>query len=114
MPEPVAKRIHELRREIEGHNRRYYLLDAPTVSDAEYDGMLRELENLEREHPDLATADSPTRRVGAKPLDTFGQVTHPTPMLSLANALDDDELVEFVARVIKALGAERASGEAVE
>jgi hypothetical protein len=86
-PRPSPSAFTSLRREIEEHNRRYYLLDAPTVSDAEYDAMLRELENLEREHPDLATADSPTRRVGAKPLDTFGQVMHPTPMLSLANAL---------------------------
>lgn len=100
----AAQRIRALRREIQEHNRRYYLLDAPTVSDAEYDAMLRELENLEREHPELATADSPTRRVGAAPLEAFGQVTHPTPMLSLANALDEEELAEFVTRVTKALG----------
>lgn len=93
-----------LRRQIEEHNRRYYLLDAPTISDAEYDALLRELEALELRHPELRDACSPTQRVGAPPLSAFGQITHLRPMLSLANAFDDDELVEFVTRVEKALG----------
>jgi len=100
----VGKKIEALRHEIEEHNRRYYLLDDPTVSDAEYDAALRELERLEREHPELATPDSPTQRPGAPPLEIFEQSAHLKPMLSLANALDEDEVAEFVARVAKALG----------
>ena len=99
----VADRARRLRREIDEHNRRYYLLDDPIISDAEYDRLLRELEEIERAHPDLVSADSPTQRPGAPPLAAFGQVVHLRPMLSLANALDEDELAEFVGRVHKAL-----------
>jgi DNA ligase (NAD+) len=94
-----ARRVAELRRELEQHNYRYYVLDDPTISDPEYDDLLRELMRLERENPDLRTPDSPTQRVGAKPLARFGQVSHPQPMLSLANARDETELRAWEKRV---------------
>lgn len=100
----IGKRVAELRREIEAHNRRYYLLDAPTISDAEYDRLLRDLDRLEKKHPEHATADSPTQRPGAPPLDAFKQAKHLQPMLSLANALDTTELEDFLDRVEKGLG----------
>ncbi len=87
-----VKRAAQLRREIDGHNHRYYVLDDPIISDPEYDDLLRELIQLEQEHPELRRPDSPTQRVGAKPLARFGQVRHLQPMLSLANARDADEL----------------------
>ena len=99
----VAEKIAKLRREIEEHNRRYYLLDDPSISDAEYDRMLRELEKLEHAHPEYATPDSPTQRPGTPPLGSFAPAKHLQPMLSLANAFDADELAEFVARVHKGL-----------
>jgi DNA ligase (NAD+) len=87
-----AERAAQLRREIEEHNHRYYVLDDPTISDTEYDDLLRELVALEEENPELRTPDSPTQRVGAKPAGRFGQVRHPQAMLSLANARNEDEL----------------------
>ncbi len=102
----VGERIRALRREIEEHNRRYYLLDDPIISDAEYDQLLRELEELERAHPEYATPDSPTQRPGAPPLEAFEQAPHLEPMLSLANVFDHGELVEFVERVHRSLGGE--------
>jgi len=96
-------RIRELRAAIEEHNRRYYLLDDPTISDSEYDTLLRELERLERQHPALAHSDSPTQRPGTAPLASFEAAHHLRPMLSLANALDEAELNEFLTRVEKAL-----------
>ena len=89
---------------IDDANRRYHVLDAPDISDAEYDALLRELVDLEREHPDLATPDSPTRRVGGSPSTDFAPYPHRVPMLSLANAFDDDELRAFHARVVKLAG----------
>jgi DNA ligase (NAD+) len=80
------ERAAELRRELEHHNHRYYVLDDPEISDAEYDALLNELRDLEAEHPELRTPDSPTQRVGAEPLDKFPEVRHLQPMLSLANA----------------------------
>lgn len=100
----VGNRVAELRHQIEEHNRRYYLLDAPVISDAEYDSLLRELEKIENEHPAHAAPDSPTQRPGAPPLDAFEQSAHLRPMLSLANALDTNELDDFLARVEKGLG----------
>jgi DNA ligase (NAD+) len=88
----AKRRAAQLRREIDEHNRRYYVLDDPVISDPEYDDLLRELIRLEEEHPELRTPDSPTQRVGAKPQARFGQVRHLQPMLSLANARDADEL----------------------
>lgn len=100
-----ATEIARLRGELAEHNRRYYLLDAPVVSDADYDRLLRRLEELEAEHPDLVTADSPTQRPGAPALEAFGRSTHLLPMLSLANAFDGEELEEFLQRTEKGLGA---------
>jgi DNA ligase (NAD+) len=93
------ERAAELRREIDDHNHRYYVLDDPVISDPEYDDLLRELIRLEEQHPELRTPDSPTQRVGAQPLARFGQVRHLQPMLSLANARDDDELRAWERRV---------------
>jgi DNA ligase (NAD+) len=97
-------RVAALREEIERHNYQYYSLDAPTVSDAEYDALFRELSALEAEHPDLVTADSPTQRVGAAPQGEFGQVTHRVPMLSLGNAFAEEEVAAFDRRVREGLG----------
>ncbi|HEY6871208.1 MAG TPA: NAD-dependent DNA ligase LigA [Geobacteraceae bacterium] len=97
-------RIQELRREIERHNRFYYVLDRPEITDAEYDALYRELVRLEEEFPELATPDSPTRRVGGAPLEKFSQVTHRIPMLSLENAFNEEEMEEFDERVKRFLG----------
>jgi DNA ligase (NAD+) len=101
----AAARAKELRAAIEEANRRYYVLDAPTISDAEYDRLLRELQDLEAQHPELATPDSPTRRVGATPLEAFGTVRHRVPMLSLSNAFADEEVEAFDRRVREGLDA---------
>lgn len=102
--EPPAQRIARLREEIERHNYRYYVLDAPEISDAQYDALLRQLEALEHEHPELITPDSPTQRVGAAPATEFRSVRHRVPMLSLANAFGAEEFREFDARVKRGLG----------
>ncbi len=99
VPESIVRRVGKLREEIERHNYRYYVLDAPTISDAEFDALFRELQELEAQYPKLATPDSPTRRVGAPPLEEFPEVKHATPMLSLNNAFADDEVVAFDRRV---------------
>ena len=98
--------IAELREQLNQHNYRYHVLDDPTVSDAQYDRLLRRLQQLEQDHPDLVTPDSPTQRVGATPLEQFGQVRHEIPMLSLDNAFDDQEMVAFDRRVRERLGEE--------
>ena len=94
-----AKEAEELRRQIEYHNDRYYVQDDPEISDTEYDDLLRKLIALEEAHPDLRTPDSPTQRVGGRPLERFGEVQHLQPMLSLANARDEDELRAWEQRV---------------
>ena len=96
--------ISRLRGEINRHNYLYYVLDSPEVPDAEYDRLMRRLEELEAAFPDLVTPDSPTQRVGAKPLAAFGTIKHTIPMISLANALTRDEALEFDARVKRQLG----------
>jgi len=93
------RRAAELRREIEQHNHRYYVLDDPVIDDDAYDALLDELRAIEAEHPDLRTADSPTLRVGAPPLDRFEQVEHAEPMLSLANARNEEELRAWETRI---------------
>lgn len=103
MTEDYKKRIQELRDLIHYHNYRYYVLDDPEISDAEYDRLMRELMELEKEHPELITPDSPTQRVGAPPLEAFETVEHAIPMLSLDNAFDDTEMIEFDQRVKKGL-----------
>ena len=102
------KRASWLRQEIERHNQAYYQKDAPIITDAEYDGLFRELQALESAHPDLLTPDSPTQRVGSRPLSAFGTVTHRVPMLSLGNAFDDEEVAAFDRRVKDLL---RAAGK---
>ena len=94
-----------MRKEIDEHNYRYYVLDAPTVSDAEYDRLLRELTALERAHPELVIPQSPTQRVGAAPVQGFGQVRHTVPMVSLDNAFNEDEVIDWDARVRRGLRA---------
>lgn len=100
----TAARIADLRRRIEDANRRYHQLDDPDLTDAQYDALVRELEALEREHPELASAESPTRKVGAPPSGRFAQVEHAVPMLSLANAFSDEEVADFVRRIRERLG----------
>jgi len=99
----VAARAAELRQILEHHNYRYYVLDAPEVNDSEYDRLFRELQDLEKEHPDLATPDSPTQRVGGLPVSGFKPHQHRMPMLSLDNAFGEDELRVFDDRVRKGL-----------
>ncbi|MBI5468945.1 MAG: NAD-dependent DNA ligase LigA, partial [Deltaproteobacteria bacterium] len=95
----AQKEITRLKVEINYHNYRYYVLDSPAVTDAEYDRLMRRLEELEAKFPSLVTQDSPTQRVGAAPLEAFGTVTHTIPMLSLKNAFSSDEAVEFDERI---------------
>jgi DNA ligase (NAD+) len=93
------KRAGELRKQLDYHNHRYYVLDDPEVSDAEYDALLNELREIEAEHPELLTPDSPTQRVGAQPLSKFEEVPHLKPMLSLANARNEEELRAWETRM---------------
>ena len=97
----VTRRIEELRGLIRHHEYRYYVLDSPEISDADYDRLYRELQELETSHRELITPDSPTQRVGGEPLAAFSQVRHGEPMLSLANAKNEDELRAWHARVVK-------------
>ncbi|MFT4197234.1 MAG: NAD-dependent DNA ligase LigA [Pseudoxanthomonas sp.] len=101
-----AARLADLRRRIEDANRRYHELDAPDITDAQYDALVRELEALETEHPQLVGADSPTRRVGAAPSGRFPPVVHTVPMLSLGNAFGDEEVADFVRRIRERLQRE--------
>ncbi len=98
-----ADRARALREELERHNQAYYVLDSPTIPDAEYDRLFRELGVLETAHPELLTADSPTQRVGGAPLGEFASVRHATPMLSLGNAFADEEVAAFDRRVATTL-----------
>ncbi|MCX8043124.1 MAG: NAD-dependent DNA ligase LigA [Desulfobacterota bacterium] len=103
----VQERIEELRNKIDYHSYRYYVLDDPEISDAEFDALMRELEQLEREHPELITPDSPTQRVGTAPAAEFEAVTHSVPMLSLANAMDETDVIEFENRIKRRIGGQR-------
>jgi DNA ligase (NAD+) len=105
-PKALRERAEALRREIERHNRLYYVEDAPEITDAEYDSLFEELVRLEAEHPDLASPDSPTQRVGAAPQAEFPEVRHRSPMLSLGNAFDEEAVRGFDRRVREALHAE--------
>ena len=96
-------RILELRAELDQHNYRYYVLDEPSIPDAEYDRLFHELKALEDEHPELVTRDSPTQRVGGAALSAFTQVKHEIPMLSLGNAFDEASMLEFDRRVTEGL-----------
>ena len=107
MPTPAApKRVAELRERIATANYEYYILDQPSLDDAAYDALLRELQDLEAKHPELVTPESPTQRVGAPPSNRFAPVEHANPMLSLANAFDEAEVRAFDQRIRKALGRE--------
>src|SRR3972149_3334759 len=101
--ETIRKKVEKLREEIEYHNYRYHVLDQPEISDAEYDRLMRELEELEGQYPEFRSTNSPTRRVGAPPLEAFEIVRHTVPMLSLANAFDETEARDFDKRVKKIL-----------
>jgi DNA ligase (NAD+) len=101
--ESAAQAAARLRAELEQHNVRYYVYDEPSISDAEYDGLMRQLEGLEAEHPELVTPESPTQRVGAAPVSAFGSVRHVVPMLSLNNAFDEEEVTAFDRRVTDTL-----------
>jgi DNA ligase (NAD+) len=104
----IKKRVDELRAEINDHNYRYYVLDAPVISDAQYDKLLRELQQIEQQHPELITTDSPTQRVGAAPAKEFGEVRHRLPMTSMDNAFELDEARDWDERVRKGLGSDQA------
>ena len=95
----AEERVAQLRAQIAHHNKRYYELDAPEVSDADYDALMQHLKALEREYPDLVTPDSPTQRVGAQPSGKFAKIRHSVPMLSLANALASEDVTDFVERI---------------
>jgi DNA ligase (NAD+) len=102
--EEAKKRIEELRKLIEYHNWRYYVLDSPEISDAEYDALMRELVELEEKFPQFVTPDSPTQRVGAPPLEVFPTFRHRVPMLSLQNAFSEEDLIAFDKRIKRFLG----------
>jgi DNA ligase (NAD+) len=112
-PKTVKKRAEELRRKIGYHDHRYYVLDDPEISDPDYDDLLRELRQIEEEHPELLTPDSPTQRVGGRPLEKFKQIKHHEPMLSLANARDEDELRAWAKRVERQLERLDISGREI-
>src|SRR5580704_5521054 len=109
MPHPVnpPEEIEQLRDEIRHHEYLYYVLDQPSITDAEYDQLMRRLQQMETEHPDLLTTDSPTQRVGGKPREGFVKVAHSSPMLSLDNALNEAEIRDFDRRVRDLLGDEK-------
>lgn len=94
----IQNKVKSLRALLERYAYCYYILTIPEVPDAEYDRLFRELESLERKHPDLITRESPTQRIGSAPLESFGEVKHAVPMLSLANAFGDDEVLDFDRR----------------
>jgi DNA ligase (NAD+) len=98
-PASLTEQVAALRREIEEHNIRYYVYDQPTISDEEYDALMRELQDIEAAHPELVTPDSPTQRVGAAPQAEFGSVRHAVPMLSLSNGFSPEEVEAFDKRV---------------
>jgi DNA ligase (NAD+) len=103
----AKKKIEKLRKEIHHHDHLYYVLDKPEITDAEYDKLFRQLQELEKQHPDLITPDSPTQRVGGEPLKSFKTVTHREPLLSLDNAMNEEELLEFDKRVREGLGKKK-------
>lgn len=102
----IQQRLDALRDEINGHNYLYYVLDSPEVPDSEYDRLLRELNEIEKQHPELISSDSPTQRVGATPLDSFSEVQHEVPMLSLGNAFSDQDMEDFDRRIREGVESE--------
>jgi DNA ligase (NAD+) len=115
MPSELAERAAKLRTQLDRASHEYHVLDRPSLSDAEYDKLFRELQTLERDHPELRTPDSPTLRVGATPLGAFPKHTHGVAMLSLANAFNDDELQAWEERIVRIAGEEvRREGYSAE
>ena len=112
--EEINKELDELRDKIRYHNHRYYLLDDPEISDAEYDRLFQRLLDLEKSYPHLITPDSPSQRVGAEPQETFSQVTHRQPMLSLENGFDENDIIDFDTRVQRLLKEDYRCDYAVE
>lgn len=104
MDKDIIKEALDLQRELTEHSYRYHVLDDPVISDAEYDGMLRRLLEIEEKFPELSTPDSPTKRVGAPPLEAFEKAVHSIPMLSLDNAFNDEDVLEFHQRIVKLAG----------
>ena len=99
--------------QVRAHDYAYYVLAEPTVSDAEYDRLYRDLSDLEKEHPALVTPDSPTQRVGGEPVEGFAQVPHDPPLLSLANGYEESEILEWRDRLLQHLGVEELPSELV-
>jgi DNA ligase (NAD+) len=104
--ETVGRRIEELRTRIEYHNRKYYIEDDPEISDLEFDRLMKELQDLEKQNPELITPESPTQRVGGQPISGFRQANHSTPMLSIDNTYSEEAVKEFDTRVRRLLGDE--------
>ncbi len=107
MAKNIEERIQQLRDEIRRHNYLYYVLAQPEISDREFDLLMEELEKLEKEHPELITSDSPTQRVGGKPLEEFETAKHRVPMLSISNTYSEDELREYHNRVVRGLNGKK-------
>ena len=107
VPREAARRARELRGQIEHHNYRYYVLDDPEVADAQFDSLMRELQALESQHPELADPDSPTQRVGGMASREFRAVVHAVPMLSLENAFSEQDILDFDRRASERLDVER-------
>ena len=103
-PPAAAARAAQLRAAINDHDHRYYVLNEPSVPDAEYDRLMKELRDIEAAHPELVTADSPTQRVSGKPAPEFAEVQHAIPMLSLNNGFTDEDLADFDRKVRERLG----------
>src|SRR5512135_2681342 len=106
MPD-LKQRLTELREQINFHNYRYHVLDDPVISDVEYDRLLNELKQIEAQHPEWITSDSPTQRVGGQVSERFAKVPHPAPILSLANAFNGDDVRDWFARISKLIPAGR-------
>ena len=105
-PVHIVRRVGELRKELQEHDYRYYVLDDPSISDEQYDSLMRELQDLEKAYPELAAPDSPTQRVSGQPIKEFATVSHTPPMLSLANSYSEVEIRDFDRRVRELLGAQ--------
>ena len=105
--EKARKRIGELRAQLNYHSKRYYVLDSPEISDAEYDSLMRELKQLEEQNPELITPDSPTQRVGAAPVSSLGIIEHRFPLLSLDDVITDEELDAWYTRTAKLIGGRK-------
>ena len=110
----ITKRIYTLREQLNNYSHQYYVLDDSSIPDAEYDRLYRELEGFEKEYPEVMTADSPTQKVGAAPLASFTQITHEVPMLSLDNAMNESELIDFERKVKDRLKGELKGTEQLE